>query len=195
MSDVPHSPAEFFEHYAPEHVARLGGALGDRSSPGAVVFELGSEGAWSLRLEQGRVAVARGVAEDAIVRITLSPEDFAVVVVGGAERLGDDAGLERQLVAVRALTLDAERARLLRESAGSLRLRLTSPEGDRNLTLTLGGAAPKLDAPDAELGCALEDLWAIQSGVKNPFELLMEGKLTISGNMQLAMALGAALGT
>jgi putative sterol carrier protein len=195
MSEVPHSPAQFFEVYAPEHVARLGGALGDRSSPGAVVFELTGTGAWSLRLNKGRVEVSSGVAADALVRITMSAEDFEVVVVGGAERLGDEAGLERQLVAVRALTLDPDRAKLLRDSAGTLQLRLSSPEGERRLQLTLGGSTPKPDTPDAELACTLEDLWAIQSGAKNPFELLMEGKLTISGNMQLAMALGAALGS
>lgn len=195
MSDVPHTPARFFEEYAPEHVARLGSALGDRSSPGAVAFELVGEGAWSLRLTQGQVVVTSGIAEDALVRITLGLDEFVAVIVAGAERLGDEAGLERQLVAVRALTLDDERARMLRQSAGSLLLRLASPQGERRLTLTLGGAEPKAKEPDAELACELDDLWAIQSGAKNPFELLMEGRLKISGNLELAMALGAALGS
>jgi len=159
------------------------------------VFDLLDAGAWSLRLNQGRVEVAQGVAGDALVRITLGQEDFEAVIVAGAEQLGEEAGLERQLVAVRALMLDADRARMLRESAGSLLLRLTAPERERRLTLTLGGVPPKLEQPDAELGLELADLWAIQSGVKNPFELLMEGRLRISGNMQLAMALGAALGS
>lgn len=195
MTDIPRSPARFFEEYAPAHVARLGAALANRNSPGSVAFDLGpAAGAWSLRLHQGQVEVTKGVAEDTLVHISLAPEDFETVIVAGAERLGDAAGIERQLVAVRVLTIDADRARLLRESAGSLLLRLTSPEGERRLTLTVGGIAPKAEA-DAELGCELEDLWAIQSGAKNPFELLMEGKLKIGGNMQLAMALGAALGS
>jgi hypothetical protein len=195
MSAVPHTPAEFFESYAPAHVARLGSAIADRTSPGAVAFEIPATGAWSLRLTNGRVTVTPGVAPDTLVRITLTPEAFAEVVVAGAERLPDTAPPDHQLVAIRALTLDADRARLLRDSAGSLLMKLTSPSGDRRLTLTLGGAEPKLDTPDAELTCALEDLWSIQSGAKNPFELLMEGKLSIGGNMQIAMALGAALGS
>ena len=117
------------------------------------------------------------------------------MIVAGAERLAANSGFDRGLVAVRVLTLDDERARMLRETKGSLLLRLSSPEAERKLTLTLGGVAPKLDTPDAEIACALEDLWAIQSGKKNPFELLMDGKLRLSGNVQLAMALGAALGT
>ena len=64
----------------------------------------------------------------------------------------------------------------------------------RLLVITLGSATPKLDNPDCELECALEDLWAIQSGASNAFELLMAGKLHLTGKIELAMALGAALG-
>ncbi|HEY3500940.1 MAG TPA: SCP2 sterol-binding domain-containing protein [Polyangiaceae bacterium] len=195
MSDIPRSPARFFEEYAPQHVAKLGAALAGKSSPGAIAFDLGPAGSWSLRLAHGQVEVTKGLAGDTLVLITLSPEDFEAVIVLGAERLGEEAGLERQLVAVRVLTIDADRARLLRESPGTLLLRLGAPAGERRLTLTIGGVPPKPDQPDAELGCELEDLWAIQGGAKNPFELLMEGRLKISGDMQLAMALGAALGS
>jgi putative sterol carrier protein len=98
-------------------------------------------------------------------------------------------------VAARVLTVDAERARLLRDAPGSVALKLkASGGGEHRLTLTLGATPPKLDAPDCEIECALEDLWAIQSGTKNPFELLMDGKLRMSGKVELAMALGAALG-
>jgi hypothetical protein len=146
-----------------------------------------------LRLESGAIKVQSGVAEDALFRVAISPSDFESVVVAGAERLGDDAGLERQLVAVRALTLEDDRARLLREAKGTLAIRLTSPEGERRLTVTLG-REPAQGAPDCELSCTLDDLWALQSGVKNPFELMMDGKVQITGNVQLAMVLGAALG-
>jgi hypothetical protein len=195
MSDIPLSPASFFEEYAPKELASVGDALKGRTSPGAVAFELTGGDSWSLRLSDGKIGVTRGVAADSIVRITLPADDFAPVIVAGAERLAANSGFDRGLVAVRVLTLDAERARMLRETKGSLLLRLSSPEAERKLTLTLGGVAPKLEAPDAEIACALEDLWAIQSGTKNPFELLMDGKLRLSGNVQLAMALGAALGT
>jgi len=195
MSEIPLSPVAFFEEYAPKELASVGEALKGRTSPGAVAFELTGAETWSLRLTDGKVGVSRGIAEDTLVRITLSTDDFAPVIVAGAKRLAGDAGFDRGVVAVRVLTLDAERARMLRETKGSLLLRLSSPEGERKLTLTLGGVPPKLDTADAEIACALDDLWAIQSGVKNPFELLMDGKLRLSGNVQLAMALGAALGT
>ena len=195
MSAIPASPERFFNEYVPAELARLKGTLGDRSSVGSVVFEVTPGGAWSLGLEQGEVRVTAGAAADALVRITIAADDFVPVVVGGAERLGSAASVEQRLVAARVLTVDADRARLLREATGSVALVLTGAAGvTHRLVITLGSAAPKLDAPDCELACALEDLWAIQSGSRNAFELLMEGKLTMTGKVELAMALGAALG-
>jgi putative sterol carrier protein len=49
-------------------------------------------------------------------------------------------------------------------------------------------------AADCQLDCALDDLFALQGGEKNAFELMMDGKVKITGNAQLAMVLGAALG-
>ncbi len=193
MSQIPREPADFFERYVPEHLAKLGGEFAGRSSPGAIAFDLGSSGAWSIRLDAGALVVEKGVRADTLFRVSLDPSDFEPVLVAGAERLGLDAGLERQLVAVRALVLDEDRLRLVREAEGSLGLRLAGAEREHRLTITLGPDA-SASAADCELQCSLEDLWALQSGQKNPFELMMDGKVTITGNAQLAMVLGAALG-
>lgn len=193
MSDIPRVPAAFFERYVPEHMARLGGAFAGRSSPGAIAFDVQGAGSWSLRLKDGGIEVTSGIASDALFRVTLAAADFEPVLVRGAERLGEEAGLERQLVAVRALVLDDDRVRMLRESRGSLAVKLASAAGEHQLLLTLGPDAP-VAAAECELACALEDLWALQSGAKNPFELLMDGKVKMTGNVQLAMVLGAALG-
>jgi hypothetical protein len=118
LTDVPRTPSAFFESYVPAHIARLGGAFAGRSSPGAITFDIGGVGAWSLRLRDGAIEVQPGAASDALFRVTVPAEDFEPVLVAGAERLGEDAGLERQLVAVRALVLDDERVRMLREVSG-----------------------------------------------------------------------------
>lgn len=193
MTDVPRSPVDFFESYVPAHLARLGGAFAGRSSPGAIAFDVKTKGSWSLRLRAGAIEVEQGVAADALLRITLEPADFEPVLVAGAERLGEEAGLERQLVAVRALVLDDDRVAMLREAKGSLGLRIAGASTEHYLTISLGAAAPA-GPVDCELACALEDLFLLQSGAKNPFELMMDGKVKITGNMQLAMVLGAALG-
>jgi hypothetical protein len=193
LSAIPRLPAAFFERYVPEHMARLGGAFADRSSPGAIAFDVTGAGSWSLRLTGGRIEVTTGIASDSLFRVTLAESAFEPVVVCGAERLGAEVGLERQLVAVRALVLDDDRVRMLKESRGTLAVKLTSDAGEYQLALSLGAEAPAA-TPDCELACALSDLWALQSGAKNPFELLMDGKVKLTGNVQLAMVLGAALG-
>jgi hypothetical protein len=193
LSEIPPLPAAFFERYVPEHMARLGGAFAGRSSPGAIAFDVVGAGSWSLRLTDGGIVVTPGVASDALFRVTLADSAFEPVLVRGAERLGAEVGLERQLVAVRALVLDEDRVRMLKESRGTLAVKLTSAAGEYQLTLSLGAEAPAATA-ECELACALEDLWALQSGAKNPFELLMDGKVKLTGNVQLAMVLGAALG-
>jgi hypothetical protein len=193
MSDIPRSPARFFGEYVPAHFAALGSALRERVSPGSIAFEVGDE-AWSLRLEAGAVAVEQGVAPDTLLRLTLAASDFEPVIVAGAERLDEKAGLERQLVAGRALALDEERARMLRETGGSVLLRLAGDSSTHRVLVSIGGTTPKADAPDCEIDCSLSDLWAIQSGSANPFQLLLDGKIRIQGNAGLALAVGAALG-
>jgi putative sterol carrier protein len=96
-------------------------------------------------------------------------------------------------VAVRALVLDDERVRMLREVSGTLELRLGGAAREHRLTITLGPLVAGA-AADCQLDCALDDLFALQGGEKNAFELMMDGKVKITGNAQLAMVLGAALG-
>jgi hypothetical protein len=193
LSEIPRLPAAFFERYVPEHMARLGGAFAGRSSPGALAFDVTGAGSWSLRLTSGNIEVEKGIAGDSLFRVTVAEASFEPVLVRGAERLGAQAGLERQLVALRALVLDDDRVRMLKETRGTLAIKLAGASEEHELLLSLG-SEPPASAADCELSCALEDLWALQSGAKNPFELLMDGKVKITGNVQLAMVLGAALG-
>lgn len=192
MSDIPRSPARFFGEYVPAQFARIGSTSSERTSPGAIAFEVGDE-AWSLRLRDGSVSVEPGVADDTLLRITLSVADFEAVIVAAAERMNED-GVERQLVAGRALAIDVERARLLRESGGTVLLSLANGAAAHRVLVSVGGSTPRPDAPDCEIECGLADLWAIQSGSANPFQLLLDGKIRIKGNAELALAVGAALG-
>jgi putative sterol carrier protein len=73
-------------------------------------------------------------------------------------------------------------------------LRLSSDGGEHRVVLSIGATTPKPDAPDCEIECSLADLWSIQSGSVNPFQLLLDGKIRIKGNAELALAVGAALG-
>jgi putative sterol carrier protein len=107
-----------------------------------------------------------------------------------AERAQAEAGPQAELLALKALTLDADRLRLLKEASGVLRIKATTPEREYALTITVGAASGE---PGCEIACTLEDLWALQSGKTNPIELLMAGKIRITGDAQLALSLSAAL--
>src|ERR1700733_2149519 len=108
MSGVPSSPEAFFGSYIPARFAELAG-FEQASSAGSVLFALPGVGEWAYRLTHGKLFVDQSVPADAIVRITIPEASFGPIVVAGAGRL---AGLalspERQLLAFRALTLDAE---------------------------------------------------------------------------------------
>jgi predicted lipid carrier protein YhbT len=187
---VPSDPKEFFTRYVPERFAAVVADFTGKTSAGSLAFDIGEAGAWSFRLENGALAVEPGVAADAILRISVAPADFEPLVVKSAARFaGAPAALERQLIALRALDLDAERAQLIRGIAGSVAIVVVDQGVPSRIVLTPGSAAPNLDAPDCELSVDLEDFLALQQGRQNPIELLMANRLRISGNAQIALAL------
>jgi SCP-2 sterol transfer family len=189
MSGVPSSPEAFFESYIPGRFAELAG-FEQATSAGSVLFGLPGVGEWAYRLAHGKLLVYRSLPGDVIVRITIPEASFGPIVVAGAERL---AGLalspERQLLAFRALTLDAERAALIRAVNGSVAFAVVDPAGTHRVYVTPGSAVPNLAQPECEISCEGDAFWGLQSGTHNPIELLMSGKLRIAGDAQIPMAL------
>jgi len=191
MIEVPSSPEAFFGSYIPARFADLHG-LEHASSPGSVVFSVPTAGSWAYRLMGGKLGVESGARGDAIVSITVPEASFAPIVLAGAERLAGEAlSPERQLLAFRALTLDAERAALIRSVKGSVAFAIVDGDSTHRVFVTPGSAAPNLTAPECEVSCEADSFWALQSGTMNPFELLMSGKLSIKGDAQIPMALSS----
>lgn len=186
MTTVPHDPQAFFADYVPATFSRVAQGAPTQTSPGAVVFRVGSLTV-ALRLNAGRVETATDVPDDTLVQVSLSEADFEPIVVRGAEELERLASRDRQLAVLRALSLDAERAALVRAVPGSLAVELTG-ERTHRLTLTPGNRAPR-DVAECTVRCALTDFWGMQRGQTNPFELMMNGKIQITGDAQVVMAL------
>ncbi len=191
MTDVPSSPEAFFGSYIPARFSELSG-LGQASSAGSVVFSVPGAGAWAYRLTLGKLVVEAGAPADAIVRITVPDASFAPIVLAGAERLtGEALSPEKQLLAFRALTLDSERAALIRGVSGSVAFAVVDGASTHRVFVTPGSAEPNVAAPECEVSCEAASFWALQSGTMNPFELLMSGKLSIKGDAQIPMALSS----
>jgi hypothetical protein len=188
MTQAPGSPREFFEQYLPAWFARAQAAA--VTSPGALVFHVGAE-SFALRLEQGKLEVATGVATDAVLQVSLTPADFAELI-----RQGDalfQSGASDKLLALRSLTLDAERAKMVRNVDGSVAFEITEGDETRTLLLSPGAAVAGSSPPACTVRIAASDFWALSRGEKNPFELLMDGKIRLQGRMEVAMALSSVL--
>lgn len=184
---APSSPREFFEAYLPQW---FGGAGGQTSSAGALLFHVGPD-TFALRLEQGRLLVSRGTPADAVLQVSMSEPDFAELIHQG-EALFSAAASDR-LLALRSLSLDAERAQLIRNVDGSVAFEISDGELVRSLLLSPGSAVAGSTPPACTVRVAAADFWALSRGDKNPFELLMDGKIRIQGRMDVAMALSSVL--
>ncbi len=192
MVAVPSDPVEFFQTWLPQHFASFQASLGDGSSPGAVAFRVGEREPIAVRLRAGSVVASGGVPADTIVQVSLSEADFEPILVRGAELLSAQRGSEGQLAVLKALTLDKERAELIRGVPGSVAFVLAATDREHRVVLTPGAAAPPAAAA-CTVRCQLSDFLAMQRGEANPFELMMNGKVQISGDAQIPMALSTLL--
>jgi len=185
---VPTSPREFFEGYLPSWFAAS--SPSQVTSPGALVFHVGAD-SFALRLESGKLQVKSGPSADAILQVSMAVADFAELI-RQAESLFQ-SGASDKLLALRSLSLDAERAKLIRNVDGSVAFEITDEGQVRTLLLSPGVAIAGGTPPACTVRVAASDFWALSRGEKNPFELLMDGKIRMQGRMEIAMALSSVL--
>jgi putative sterol carrier protein len=69
-------------------------------------------------------------------------------------------------------------------------------DGDarRRILVTPGRRAASLDSAECTIECALADMVDAQSKGVSPMQLFVAGKLRLTGNVQIAMALAGAFG-
>jgi len=185
---APSSPSEFFDNYLPAWFAAA--SKTDISSPGSLVFHVGAE-SYALRLVAGKLVSTSGLTTDAILQVSLSPADFGELI-RQAEPLFQSGASDR-LLALRSLSLDAERAKMIRNVDGSVAFEISDAAEVRTLLLSPGVAIAGGSPPACTVGIAAADFWALSRGEKNPFELLMDGKIRLQGRMEVAMALSSVL--
>lgn len=195
MTDVPDDPKEFFESYLPERFKSFDATLAGKSSVGSMVFSVTDGGGeWSLLLRDGKLEVNAGADPDPILTFTIPSEDFLAVMVQGArlaEEAQEEAKASSQLMAFKALTLDAERAQLVKNVRGTVMFSITDGGQKRRLAVTPGTQTPELEKPECRLECQMSDYLELQQGRQVPMQLAMSGKIRMIGNAQVPMALGA----
>jgi hypothetical protein len=188
VSGAPSTPREFFEAYLPSWFAAA--STSTATSPGALLFHVAGE-SYALRLAAGKLEVSREAPLDAILQVSLGAADFAELVRQGEALF--ELGASDKVLALRALSVDAERAQLLRNVDGSVAFEITENDLVRSLLLSPGAALAGSVPPACTVRVAAVDFWALTRGEKNPFELLMDGKIRMQGRMEVAMALSSVL--
>jgi putative sterol carrier protein len=121
----------------------------------------------------------------------MSIADFAELISQGQAMF--QSGASDRLLALRSLSLDAERARMIRNVDGSVAFEISDAEQVRTLLLSPGVAIAGSQPPACTVRVAASDFWSLSRGEKNPFELLMDGKIRFQGRMEVAMALSSVL--
>jgi hypothetical protein len=194
MTHAPSDPETFFCSYLPERFAEVRAVAGGPSSVGSLLFRISGAGEWSLRLRDGDLEVTRGAEDDVMLQITVPHEDFDALVVQPIERVRQRATAHAPRgAALRVLAADPETARLVRHVPGSLLFVFRDGDVAHHLLVTPGRRAAEMDKAACTIECKMADLIAAEAGGASPMQLFTSGKLRITGNLQIAMALAGIL--
>jgi hypothetical protein len=158
-----------------------------------VVFRVVDVGEWSLRLVDGELEVLRGVEDDVLMQVTVTEDDFVVLVVDSIRKL-TESGRRGPAGALGVLSLDPRTARGLRHMPGSVLLSVDDAGTPRRVLLTPGVGRADMSAPDCTIGCTMADYVAMQTRREDPMQLFANGRLRLTGNVQLALALAGLFG-
>jgi hypothetical protein len=193
---VVKTPAEFFEDWLPGAFGELltraaaspgGGKPGLTPAFGvnlSLLVELGTS-TWTLHLAEQRLRVQPGSSPHPTFAIRLNQFAFEQLVLPAVTR---EHGPQ---VLIHFARLDAETCRLASNIPGSLGLRA---RGDSAVAeVVFGPGSANLDHPSCNVSCLLSDLAQVQTGQQSPMDLFINGKLSLDGNLEVALALGGLL--
>jgi hypothetical protein len=189
----PRDPEQFLTAFLPARFEGAASVFAGITSVGSITFRVPSRGEWSLRLVDGRLEVVRGSDDDTMVQVTIPEEDFAVLISESVDR---SAGRTNAASAgpLRALVAKPDAARMVRHVPGSLLFVARDGDLRRRILVTPGKRVANLDSPECTIECALADMVDAQSKGVPPMQLFVAGKLRLTGNVQIAMALAGAFG-
>ncbi len=202
---VPERPDEFFVDFLPRQFAEFGGAGNSTvgralavpaSAPAEarVLVRVAGAGEWSIGIVARALSVRPGPDEAVALQLSLHERDFFPLVVEPARRalgrrleqpdLPQRAGLWSRLS-----RWDQETTDLLRQQPAGLLVRIEDQGTIRAVAVTPGANLYSLDSAACIIECRLDDLVEIDSGTTNPLDLFYSGRLRISGDAQIALAL------
>jgi hypothetical protein len=170
--------ADFFLSWLPRQLEEVRASRNVSTEVTLLVEVAGAS--YTVRLSPSEASVQESAIPSPTFRARLDRSSFERLLSGADTRsLGDGA-------AAKLLLLDAETVDLVARVSGCLEVRFE--EGDAVYSVVFGPGM--LDEVGCTISCALADVEQVQAGTVQPFELLMNGKLRIEGDPQIALALG-----
>lgn len=136
---------------------------------------------YCVELDPAGVAqVTEGARPDATFRLRLDRPAFERLLLPVAEHPVTTAHVPK---------IDAETLELVSAATGCLEA--CFDEGDHSYRIVFGPG--QVEEVGCKIHCDLGDFERVRAGSVQPFELLMNGKLRIEGDPQIALALGSLL--
>lgn len=185
------TPAEFFEEVLLDELAAV--KIPDDASRDPAVFNVIGAGTWSMGVDDEGLYVEPTTSTGAAVQLSVTEDDWRTFVAGSVKERLESAGAAALFgpETFGKLFLSHEKVQKLRLFAGDIQFQIDDRDeaASYRVTLTIGGAAPNVDAPKSKLVFQVEDVVAMLSGQANPQQLFMMGKLRVEGDMNLIMGL------
>lgn len=188
-ASVPTDPTRFFAKFLPGAYERIREQFVHYSSPGSFGIRIGMQ-AWSLRINDGSLEVTQSAEPDALMSLATSPGDFAALCSLIAE---DDSASDFPSA---PFMWDAETAALVRQLPGLIVVEIEQDAASFRLVIGPGSRSTpdhELSDSDCRVRCKMSDLVEVRRGKQSPMQLFLDGKLQLSGNVQIALALGGLL--
>lgn len=175
-------PKTFFESWLPDSFARIAPANDTSVVADVSCIAQVDDQAWHVAITNGQLSVVSATDRSATFQLETDRKSFDRVI-------GELANAPRTSVpALRAPRLDAETCRLVANVPGLLEL--VVKEGPERFRVVFGPGSRDPREVACTVSCDMQDVQAVREGRANPMELFMNGRLTLEGNIEVAMALG-----
>lgn len=176
----------FFVQWLParfEEFAKASPQLG--STQCSILVQIDDDAYW-IEVTDGKLRTTTGNTDaTSTFRLRTDAHTFEKLIAPAAESATQSDPM------LRLMQLDAEALALVSNVPACLKLSVKAPDTTYSMVLGPGTQAP--DNVGCSVECSLEDMLSIQRGEAQPIELLMNGKLALDGDLQIAMALGGLL--
>ncbi len=180
------TPRTFFHDWLASQWATAKVAVPDAAALSLSAHATIGDEAFSVRVEGGQLTTVSGpAAADALLSLRATRRTFDALV---GQAMGASAEAE-PIVLQRLIALDEEARQLLRGLPGGLALEVSGPESYRVEVLPGTG---QLEAA-CVVRCGLDAIEELRQGKTHPLELLMNGRLELDGDVQIAMGLAGLL--